>query len=181
MPAVSVCHGCGLALPSRGRTSDPRLNASPECWEVQAEVVGFELGHVVQLGRFHQLMVDAYGAQHAPRDAPERGVPNIRVAYSLVGLFLAIEGGLGGPEVRAAHQRLGKPNKSWPAFARPSDVGAVTVLHVAKAGVRAESVPGHAHSVQRWARSVWHAWSGQHGDVAALTARILGNTFSFRA
>jgi hypothetical protein len=115
-------------------------------------------------------MVDTYGAQHAGEDAH-----SIRVAYSLVGLFLALERARDGLAVRRAHQRMGKPDHTWPSFDRPPDVGAITVLDVAEAGIRADSVAGHADAVGRWARSVWQAWSAQHRAAAALAERLLGD------
>ena len=165
-----MCPGCGLRLPASGQPPDRRQNASPECWAVYGEVLGFELSHIVPLGRYHQLMVDTYGAQHAGQDAR-----SIRVAYSLVGLFLALERGRDGLEVRRAHQRMGKPDPSWPPFDPPPDVGAITVLDVAEAGARGGSVAGHAEAMGRWAQAVWHAWSGLHREAAALAERLLGD------
>jgi hypothetical protein len=49
------------------------------------------------------------------------------------------------------------------------------VLDVAEAGVRADSVAGHADAVGRWAQAVWRAWSGQHRAAAALAERLLGD------
>ncbi len=170
VPAWSVCPGCGLRLPASGQPPDRRQNASSECWAVYGDVLGFELSHLVPLGRYHQLMVDTYGAQHGGANAR-----SIRIAYSLVGLFLALERGWDGLEVRRAHQRMGKPDPSWPSFDRPREVGTVTVLDAAEAGVRADSVVGHADAVGRWARSAWQAWSAQHRAAGALAERLLGD------
>lgn len=170
VPAWSVCLGCGLRLPASGQPPDRRQNASSECWAVYGDVLGFELSHLVPLGRYHQLMVDTYGAQHGGANAR-----SIRIAYSLVGLFLALERGWDGLEVRRAHQRMGKPDPSWPSFDRPPEVGTVTVLDAAEAGVRADSVAGHADAVGRWARSAWQAWSAQHRAAGALAERLLGD------
>jgi Family of unknown function (DUF5946) len=74
------------------------------------DVCGFELEHVARLGGLHQLMVDAYGAQHAGADGRA-----IRVAYSLVGPHLALERGRSGVEVREAHRRMG-PRISAPGW-----------------------------------------------------------------
>jgi hypothetical protein len=70
---------------------------------VHGEVEGFELAHPELAGRFHQLTVDAYGAQHSGGDG--RG---IRIAYSLVGLHLALERGWSGVAVRTAHHGMGR-------------------------------------------------------------------------
>ncbi|MHB8959789.1 MAG: DUF5946 family protein [Candidatus Limnocylindrales bacterium] len=74
-----ACPGCGLRPPAwwRGAVEPDRpLRASAACWGLHAELVGFELQHLVALGRLHQLTVDAYGAQHAgpPHGACPAGV-----------------------------------------------------------------------------------------------------------
>ena len=165
---MSTCPGCGLELPSTGLPIDARANASHECIQVNAEVAGFELDNVVQLGRLHQLTVDAYGAQHAAGQGS-----GIRVAYSLVGLELALERGFTGVQVRDLHGRMGKPGPDWPRFETSPGAGSLTVLDVAIAGHRTGSVEGHADAVQRWARSVWDAWAPRHPDVRELTDRVV--------
>ena len=164
----TVCPGCGLKLPGTGLSWEPKSFASPECWQIHGEIAGFELAHPELAGRFHQLTVDAYGAQHSGGDG--RG---IRIVYSLVGLHLALDRGWSGVAVRRAHQGMGRPQPSWPAFRRSADVGSLTVLDVARAGVRAGSVSGHAEVVQRWAAAVWAAWAPRHEEVAALTDRVV--------
>jgi len=67
---------------------------------------------------------------------------------------------------------MGKPQPSWPAFERPADLGPITVLEVAAAGARADSVAGHAQAVRRWAKAVWAAWSVQHPGVALFVATL---------
>jgi len=163
----TICPGCQVELPAYGLPAENRHGASVECWMLNGEVTGFELQHLAALGRFHQLAVDAYGAQHAGGDG--RG---IRLAYSLVGLHLALERGRGGLEVRDAHRRMGRPDASWPAFTRRDGAWASTVLDVAEAGLRAGSVEGHAAAVTRWAADVWRAWAPEHDAAAALCARL---------
>lgn len=163
----TTCPGCGVVLPALGTPADLRLNASAECATVQAEVAGFELAHLAQLGRFHQLTVDSYGAQH-----PGPNPRSIRTAYSLVGLYLGFERGLDGLAVRGAHQRMGKPAPWWPAFERPVRLGPVTIRDVAEAGAWAASVSGHAEAMARWGESVWQAWSALHPEVRELSRRL---------
>jgi hypothetical protein len=137
---------------------------------VLAEVAGFELEHPWLVGRCRQMTVDAYGAQHA-------GTPTkpIRVAYSLLGLHLALEVGLSGNEVRDAHSRMGKPDATWPAFERPEGFAALTIDDVARGGVRAGSERGHADAVRAWAEAVWAWWRPAHADVRALTQALLSS------
>jgi hypothetical protein len=173
MRGSTTCPGCGLELPASGLTPDPRRNASPECWQLYGEVQGFELAHRELVRDYHQLAVDAYAAQHPAREGSGH-TPPIGVAYALVGLHLALDRGLSGVQVRAAHQRMGKPDASWPRLPTPEHTGAVTVFDVAAAGVMVNSAAGHAQAVGAWAAAVWQAWACQHVAVAALASRLLG-------
>jgi hypothetical protein len=167
--APAICPGCGLSAAPGGIPLDRPLNASPECWSLHAEVIGFELLHPTLAGRCHQLTVDAYGAQHA---GPPTGY--VYVSYSLVGLYLALERGWSGTDIRALHQRMGHPDPSWPLFQRPLLTAGVTIADVAEAGARVGSVEGHAASVERWAKSVWSSWADQRAVVIGLTTRLVG-------
>jgi hypothetical protein len=68
MSGSTTCPGCGLQLPASGLPWDRRRNASPECWQLYGEVQGFELRHLELVRDFHEPTVDAYAAQHAPRE-----------------------------------------------------------------------------------------------------------------
>ena len=160
------CPGCGLALPGEDDGSGRRhVDASPGCLAVLQEVAEFEAQHAALLAD-HQLLVDAYGAQHPA------GPRTIRLAYSLVGLHLALDRGRSGLDVRLVHGGMGRPRPDWPAFDRPGPLGTRTILDVAVAGARADSVAGHAAALRDWAADVWAAWSHQHGAVQDLTARF---------
>jgi hypothetical protein len=172
MSGSITCPGCGLQLPASGLRWDRGRNASPECWQLYGEVQGFELNHRELVRDFHQLTVDAYAAQHASREMGG-DVPPISVAYALVGLHLALDRRVSGVEVRAAHQRMGKPDPSWPRLPVPEATGAMTVFDVAAAGAMVGSVVGHAEAAQAWAAAVWQAWAAQHATVAALADRLL--------
>jgi len=157
-------------MPPGPGASDHRVNASAECLMVWGEVTGFALDRP-GLMRWHQLSVDAYGAQHGGG-----GVPPIRLAFSLVGLHLALDLGHDGNQVRAAHSRMGKPDRTWPIFSLPVTVGPMTIMDVAEEGILHDSPAGHATAVRRWAQTVWSAWADQHGSVVALTCRLLPET-----
>jgi hypothetical protein len=172
MSGWTSCPGCGLELPASGLPWDPRRNASPECWQLYGDVQGFELHHLELVRDYHQLAVDAYAAQRAPRGV-SGDIPPIGIAYALVGLHLALDRGVPGVEVRAAHQRMGKPDASWPRLPAPTSTVTVTVFDVAAAGAMVDSPAGHAEAVRSWAAAVWQAWALQHAAVAALTDRLL--------
>jgi hypothetical protein len=46
-------------------------------------------------------------------------------------------------------------------LSRPASLGSVTVADV----IAAEDTARHIETVQRWARSAWHAWSEHHETV----------------
>jgi len=174
MPAaMTTCPGCGLELPAAGLVPDPRRNASAECWQLYGEVQGYALRHLWLVRDLQQLTVDTYAAQHAPA-GPGGGPPPIGVAYALVGLHLALVGGRTGLEVRHAHQRMGRPDPTWPRLPRPASTGSTTVFDVAAAGLMADSPDGHDRAVRAWAADVWGAWSAEHAAVAALAGRLAG-------
>ena len=85
---LTTCPGCGLRAHTGSGIPTGRLNASADCEAIYGEVIGFASEHL-ELLRLHQLTVDAYGAQH-----PGPPTKPIRLAYSLVGLHLALELGI---------------------------------------------------------------------------------------
>jgi hypothetical protein len=82
-------------------------------------------------------------------------------------------GGASGPEVRAVHRRMGRPDGSWPRLPRPGSTGSTTVFDVAAAGVMADSPAGHERALRAWAGDVWAAWAAEHAAVAELADRFL--------
>jgi hypothetical protein len=156
---MSTCPGCGVVLPGSGAPWDPRSLASEACHALYGEVAGFESQHIVELGRWHQLLVDTYAAQHAGPTTPRIGT-----AFALIGLQLALEAGWDGLQVRTAHQRLAAASKEWPAFTLPATRGEKTIFDVAMAGAPAE----HVERLLAWAATVWAAWASSHDAVRAL-------------
>ncbi len=141
-----------------------QANASPACWHLYTEVLTFEMEHLPQLGRYHQLAVDAYGAQHA--GAPS---PPIATAFGLIGLYLALERGWSGTAVRGAHQYLAQRHSTWPRFRGRADGSVLTVAEVAGA----IAPDDHANRVQAWARSVWDSWAPEHPHVGSWADAVL--------
>ena len=157
-PAVA-CPGCGLELPSNGWRGDLRVLASTECWELYGEIQAATIGDA-SLGRFRQLTVDTYLAQHASERSSSIGV-----AFALLGLHLSLELGRSGAEVRAEHRRLAETPRTWPVFVAPADRGRRTVFDVAIADAAERPA-----AIEAWSRSVWDAWSDWHPTVRALLA-----------
>jgi hypothetical protein len=161
---TSICPGCKLELPATGGPAVAgRGSSSAECWLLYGEVLGREMRDLTLVRELHQLTVDTYGAQHPPADGT-----GIGLAFSLIGLHLALDLGVSGPGVRDAHQRLAATGATWPAWTVPADLGPVTCFDVALTGTSDE----HAAATRAWAASVWAAWSPVHDAVAELSARL---------
>ncbi|MCU1572939.1 MAG: hypothetical protein JWO93_1021 [Micrococcaceae bacterium] len=170
-----TCPGCGGRFDADPDAAPSSLSAAAECSNTCAWVTGYGLS-TPGLARFHQMIVDTYGAQH-----PAPPTPRIRVAYSLVGLHLALDRGISGPGVRAAHGLMGKPTPDWPAFAPPSGHAALTIADVAAEGWQADSAGGHASVVMRWATMVWATWRPSQSAVESLVAHLFTGTEGFWA
>jgi glutathione S-transferase len=160
----SRCPGCGVVLEATDWPMERRANASPACWHLYTQVLSYEMVHLTSLGRYHQLTVDAYGAQHA--DVPSRP---ISTAFGLIGLYLALEHGWSGTAVRAAHQFLAQRFSRWPSFRGRAEGPVLTVADVAGATTPDE----HASHVQAWARSVWNSWAPEHPHVRSWAEAVL--------
>ena len=155
----TACPGCGLSLPDPAAEFPNRVNASAACWHLYGEATAFEFSHLAQLGRYHQLLVETYSAQHAGPD-----VPAIGPAFGLIGLWMAVEGQASGLAVRAAHQYLAQQFQDWPRFERPVRVAQRTVFELALARNPAE----FERVVQEWALEVWTELAPAHSAIAAL-------------
>jgi hypothetical protein len=107
----------------------------------------------------HQLVVDAYAAQH-PYDSDKP----IRVAFALIGLYLHIEKHYTGRQVQLAHIALGKERRAWPTFTPPAALGSVTVADV----VRSEPGSERDRMIEAWCVSVWDAWAHQQQTIRDL-------------
>jgi len=169
---MRACQGCGALLARTTWALDRDLHASPECWHAYGQVTTFATQYP-ELVALHQVTLDTYGAQH-----PGSPTAPIFVAYSLAGLYLALDVKLDPPAVRTVHQRMGKPQPWWPDFSTPPARSALTIADVLREGAGAGSVTGHAAAVQRWSGDVWRSWAPRHDDVAGLLDRLFPGEFS---
>lgn len=113
----------------------------------------------------HQLIVDAYGAQHADDSSKP-----IAVVFSLVGLYLHLEHGFTGRQVQRAHMQLARCRRTWEAPPIPKDRGRVTVHDV----LAEAPGPDRDAMIERWCKSVWEAVASCRLAVAELAERELG-------
>ncbi len=160
------CPGCGLSLPiSEALAADERVNASPECWSLHSELTGY----TVMRGDsdfIHQLLVDAYAAQHAN----ELSRP-IGIAFALIGLYLTYEKGYNGRQVQHMHMLLARRSKQWFTFQRPTLTGALTILDVLQCepGAKRDSM------LRKWGGSVWDAWGAEHARIKEIFEAVMAD------
>ncbi|MDX2037774.1 MAG: DUF5946 family protein [Isosphaeraceae bacterium] len=154
-----VCPGCGLRLPCGEEVAASlQGSSSAECLRLCHELSLYTLAHGDPFF-IHQVVVDAYAAQHAgPESKP------IGVAFALIGLCLLLERGHTGKAVQRAHMRLARGSKQWPAFDPPSHRGSVTIADV----LRADPGADRDAAITQWAASVWKAWAHAHPAVRDL-------------
>ena len=112
----------------------------------------------------HQLVVDAWAAQHVD----EKSKP-IGIAFALIGLYLHLEKGYSGKEVQRAHMRLANRRKQWPRFTVPASRGNMTASDV----LAIPPGPDREHAIERWCVSVWHTWRESHEQVRELVRQEL--------
>lgn len=155
------CPGCGVELPDRQLPMSDRYPASGECWELYGELTASNMERIDPFF-YHQLCVDAYGAQHAGQPAKP-----ITAVFALVGLYLAVERGFTGRQVQKAHMELaGKAGKGfdWPRLDPPQRTWEMTVSDVCKA----ETGKKREEAIRKWAEAVWKSWAPQHDRIRAL-------------
>lgn len=166
----STCPGCGLtALRPAGPPPAPapeRHTASDACWSLYGELLARSYADA-DYRRVHQLVVDAYTAEHA-------GLTGRRdvqlVGLCLMTLCLFVEDGVDPAEGPALHQRMmaTRPDFSW--LAPPHRYDLLTVADV----LTAQDAAQHQRLVREWARQVWEAWAEHHATIRAWNAYALG-------
>jgi hypothetical protein len=112
----------------------------------------------------HQHAVDAWQLQHAVITKS-----NIGIAFSLIGLYLALDKGYTGRQVQLAHMELGRTKRHWGDFTIPWTRAAFTVRDV----VDVRPGPARDAKLMEWARSVWDNWPHAHAWTRETCARLL--------
>lgn len=107
----------------------------------------------------HQHVVDAWTAQRAGASTRP-----IALTFALVGLYLHLERGRSGRQVRQAHMRLARRRRAWPSFALPHERGSITAIDVDAVAAG----PARDRAIDAWCSSVWSAYAASHEAVAAL-------------
>ncbi len=131
--------------------------SSAACWRGYGELLAAQYSDPQRM-QFHQVIVDAYAAQH-PGDDDPRAVQSAAIHLMTLALFLdrGVDPALG--------TQLHKQMVTRPAFhrlQRPDEAskGALTFQHVPLDG----NVALARERAYEWARSVWASWEF-HQDV----------------
>ena len=125
------------------------------------ELCGYTLTHSGG-GFIHQLVVDAYAAQHATAASKAIGV-----FFSIVGIYLVAERSFTGRQVQLAHIALAKIRSEWPQMILPAQRGSITV-HDVLAAPEGEARDAMIHA---WARATWDAFSANRAVVGAFLSQ----------
>ena len=113
----------------------------------------------------HQLVVDAWAAQHATADSKP-----ISPVFALIGLYLHLEHGYTGRQVQLAHIKVANNRKQWPRLTPPAERGSLRVEDV----VGAEGDSAQDQAIDRWCASVWDAWKDSQATIRELVLQELG-------
>jgi hypothetical protein len=93
----------------------------------------------------------------------------IGAAFTLAGLYLAVERAFIGRHVQKMHVLMASRSKQWPRFEPPGDLGRLTVADV----LAVEAGLPRDEAIMRWCAGVWAAWSADHDRVRAMVDRFL--------
>jgi hypothetical protein len=138
------------------------MTSAPGCWSAYGELLVRSSDWSVGRGTA-QLRTDAYASQHATNpDARNRQ----SVAVHLMSLCATFELGLAPGRTTTLLGGWTHRPGGYPDLISDDRHGVVTVVDV----LEAQGGEAHAAAVERWARSVWNAWAGHHGEIRTLLA-----------
>lgn len=160
---IIQCPGCGLRLLDQRIKRPHDFNATGECYQKYIELSFYTMSQQ-DINFMHQHAIDAYSAQHAGD-----GMKNITIAFSLIGLYYAIELGYTGRQVQRVHMLLGQRKYNWPSLQLPNKPYSLTVNDVLK------KKPGKNRDamLREWMCDVWLCWEHQHDWVKNISQSLL--------
>lgn len=157
-PPQSTCPGCGLSAPETGGEPAQEHRASAACYRLYGELLARDYSDPAYYRVAHQLVVDAYAAQHAG-GISRREVQT--VALCLMTLCLFVEDGVPAAEGPRLHQLMASRRPDFRWLEPPPQRSLLTVADV----LAARGVDEHEQLVRRWASQVWQAWSRHHDTI----------------
>lgn len=149
------CPGCGLEQPPLPGPTHRYLTASPACWRAFGALLA--VGYATPGRRpFHQVVVDAYAAQH-PGEGLREQVQSVGLHLTTLCLFL--EHGTDPALGPRMHRRMIRR----PVFHRVEPVGRspVTVVDVPLGGAPDDA----RRAAHAWGRAVWGLYAHEHATV----------------
>ncbi len=166
--ATEICRGCGITLPVESGPTHPYMPGSAACWQGYGELLAVQYSDPVRM-RFHQVVVDAYAAQHPDGDDP-RAVRSVAIHLMTLALFLEcdVDPALG---TRLHGQMVARP--VFHRLERPDQVSTepLNFRHVPLEG----SADDARERAYEWARQVWSSWGPCQEVVRGwITASGLG-------
>ncbi len=160
-----ACPGCGLVGPRADGRGHEYMTASSACWAGYGVLLAAQYRDPARMA-FHQLVVDAYAAQHPGGDDP-RAIQSVGI--HLMTLALVLEDGLDPARGPRLHRRMGE-RPVFHRLRREDGVAApLTFRHVPVDG----PVGAARERTLEWAQAVWTSWSAHH-DVVRGWLRVGG-------
>lgn len=164
--ATLRCPGCGVAVRRTEVGRAPGGPAAAECVEAFRALLAASYQDASRRSH-HQLLVDAYTAQHG---GGASRVEAQSVAVCLMTLLLMVERDedpASGPEL---HRRMAESGTAFETLAPPRFDGSGPTAAAVLAATDAE-YPG---ALRRWAVEVWSAWTPQREVVLGWLATSTG-------
>lgn len=167
--SATACPVCARTQLADDPAPHPYMTASPACWSAFERLLGAQYGDPARMG-FHQLVVDAYAAQH-PGDTDPRAIRSVGIHLMTLALFLdyGVDPALG---TRLHRQMVQRPAFGWLERPKAPSDNLLAVDHVPLDG----PVGLARERATAWARTVWAWWSPQHEVVEGWlrTSGLLG-------
>ena len=155
---MSACPGCGGDFGDDDGPVHRYMTSSPGCWRGFGELLAADYASAERM-RFHQVVVDAYAAQHPGDGGVAQQVQSVGLHLMTLCLFLEEE--VDPAQGSALHRRMVRR----PQFHRltRSGPGDLTWQHVPTDGPP-DLVRARAHE---WAAEVWRSYADEHETVRA--------------
>lgn len=168
------CIGCAGHVPDVDGPTHPYMRSSPGCWRLYGEISVHTYGKSNPTAARSSFM-DCYAAQH-PGGAEHDRRQRQSVAVHLTALCLLLEYAIPPSRLTTMRGRMSQTvlprigRADWPYLVPPTSLGTVTVVDV-RDGIEHGSYVAQA---ERWADSVWTAWSDHHDTVRRWASASLG-------
>lgn len=160
----AVCPGCGQSLKKQQITLSARYNAADECYQQYSELSSYTIGKQ-DIHFIHQHAIDTYTAQHSGKT-----VKNISTAFSLIGLYYAVEHGFSGKQVQRVHSILSHRKYHWPELRSPVKSSyRITVVDV----MNEQTGRNRDEILYEWMNDVWTCWGYMHNWVKQTCDQLL--------